>query len=101
MFETAIKSGSDLSVVHGGGQQNGAILGNGCAVFLAKFMSKLVLNYNKACIDQDCDNREMNKYIYKEALVLTLMDLSLEDMREHGRLLLLKDKLVNMVDRDN
>ena len=37
MFESAILADSDLSVVHGGSQQNGAILGNGCAVFLAKF----------------------------------------------------------------
>lgn len=64
-------------------------------------MSKLVLNYNKGCMEQDKDNRYMDKYCYKEALIMTLMDLSLEDMREHGRLLLLKDKLVNMVDRDN
>ena len=37
MFETAIQKESELSVVAGGSQQNGAILGNGCALFLSKF----------------------------------------------------------------
>lgn len=49
MFETAVKSDSDISVVHGGSQQNGAILGNGCAVFLCKFLVKLVQRYEKQC----------------------------------------------------
>ena len=40
----------------------------------------------------------MEKGIYKVALVLTLTDLSTEDMREHGRLLVLKEKLISMVD---
>ena len=41
MFESGVKSDSGLNVVAGGSQQNGAILGNGCAVFLAKFQAKL------------------------------------------------------------
>ena len=42
MFETAVESNSEASVVHGGSQQNGAVLGNGCALFLAKFTGKLI-----------------------------------------------------------
>ena len=40
----------------------------------------------------------MDKATYKIALILTLTDLSTEDMREHGRLLVLKEKLISMVD---
>ena len=49
MFESSVKQDTDSSVVAGGSQQNGAILGNGCAIFLAKFLSNLVLKYNKMC----------------------------------------------------
>jgi len=41
MFETGVVSDSKSSVVSGGSQQNGPILGNGCAKFLAKFLCKL------------------------------------------------------------
>ena len=46
MFESAVKSDSDIVVKTANGQQNGPILGNGCAIFLAKFLSKLVQRYN-------------------------------------------------------
>ena len=36
MFENAVLQNCDLAVEHGG-QQNGAILGNGCALFLCRF----------------------------------------------------------------
>ena len=58
MFETAVDGNSDLSVVHGGSQQNGTILGNGCALFLAKFLAKMVLRYNKICKDNGKEPHE-------------------------------------------
>ena len=42
----------------------------------------------------------VDKALFKEALELNLMDLSVEDMKEHGRLLLLKQKLVSLVDAE-
>ena len=42
MFESAVKQESELAIVTSGGQQNSTILGNGCAIFLAKFLAKLV-----------------------------------------------------------
>ena len=42
MFETAVKEESEVAIVTSGGQQNGPILGNGCALFLAKFLAKLI-----------------------------------------------------------
>lgn len=94
MFETAVNGESDISVVHGGSQQNGPVLGNGCAIFLAKFLAKLVLTYNSICEDPS----EFCSKSYKAALIKTLCNVSVEDMREHGRLLTLKKKLVSMCD---
>jgi hypothetical protein len=51
MFESAVKSDSDIVVKTVNGQQNGPILGNGCAIFLAKFLSKLVQRYNLISAD--------------------------------------------------
>lgn len=102
MFESSVKPDTDSAVVAGGSQQNGAILGNGCAIFLAKFLTKLVLKYNElsACNGHD-SKRPINKAIYKVSLETILLDLSLEDMREHGRLLALKEKLVGLVDEQD
>ena len=47
MFECGVVNNADLAVTHGGSQQNGAILGNGCAIFLCKFTASLVKCYNE------------------------------------------------------
>ena len=44
MFESGVFEG-DLSVHHGDSQQNGIILGNGCATFLCKFVATLIMKY--------------------------------------------------------
>ena len=46
MFECGVVKESDLNVTAHGSQQNGAILGNGCAIFLCKFLCRLVNCYN-------------------------------------------------------
>ena len=48
MFETGMKDG-DFKVFHNNAQQNGPILGNGCALFLARVLAKLNKKYNKYC----------------------------------------------------
>ena len=60
MFETGVKADSDLAVEHGGSQQNGAILGNGCAKFLAKFMTSLQQAYANVSISPS--NFELENY---------------------------------------
>ena len=45
MFECGVVKESKLKVEAHGSQQNGAILGNGCAVFLCKFTATLIKNY--------------------------------------------------------
>ena len=102
MFESSVKQDTDSSVVAGGSQQNGPILGNGCSLFLAKFLSKIVFKYNELCASKGHDEKgPINKAIYKVSLEIILLDLSLEDMREHGRLLALKEKLVSIVDEQD
>jgi len=49
MFESAVVSTSTLTVHAKGSQQNGPILGNGCALFLAKFMACLIRLYDEKC----------------------------------------------------
>lgn len=49
MFECGVISDSSLKVEAHGSQQNGAILGNGCAIFLCKFIARLIMTYIAAC----------------------------------------------------
>ena len=65
MFESAVKSDSEIVVKTANGQQNGAILGNGCAIFLAKFLTKLVQKYNCLCAD---NKGPVLKRLFKKAL---------------------------------
>ena len=64
MFECGVVDDADLAIEHGGSQQNGAILGNGCAIFLCKFTARLIICYNEkaeaaeieteGAVDNDC-----------------------------------------------
>ena len=49
MFECGVVSDSELAIEAHGSQQNGAILGNGCAIFLCKFIARLIIAYNEKC----------------------------------------------------
>lgn len=68
MFESAVKSGSSLEIVHGGSQQNGAILGNGCALFLIKFMTNLIQNYENQCKNQGLNTNQIHLNLYEYSL---------------------------------
>lgn len=89
-----------------GSQQNGAILGNGCALFLTRFTTSLVLKYNelleevvKSEMIQSMGNPEpttFNNEVYSDALTEVLQSMAEEDMAEHGRLLCMKEVLTDM-----
>ena len=99
MFESSVSEECDAAVYHQGYHQNGTVLGNRSAIFLATFLAKLVHRYKKILKDKGKDfTSSMNKKIYKQALIETLMSLAVEDMKEHGRLLAYKEKLVSLVD---
>ena len=97
MFETGVVSDGNLAVNAHGSQQNGAILGNGCAIFLCKFMTKLTMNYNAVAEEEGVDMYgPFDENVYKTALTNALRENSREDATEHGRLLALKKSLANM-----
>ena len=97
MFECGVQSDSDLTVEAHGSQQNGAILGNGCALFLCKFTSRLIQCYNEKAWDQGIDvNGDLDLDLYSTALTEILQAYRFEDCTEHGRLLVLKDFLASL-----
>ena len=107
MFESGIKADGDLAVNHGGSQQNGAILGNGCATFLAKFAATLSVKYDKLKKDIEALGREegvtrsantLSDSAYALAITRTLAALALEDTTSHGRLIVLKEILAELLD---
>ena len=99
MFECGVVADSDLAVEAHGSQQNGAILGNGCAVFLCKFMARLIQCYEATSLDNEIDyTGPVHQECYKMSLTKTLQQCCLEDVKEHGRLLALKDILASLTE---
>ena len=80
MFECGVVKESDLMVVAHGSQQNGAILGNGCAIFLCKFLCRLVNCYRSLCEEAQVDpDGPVEDNLYKTALTNTLRTCCRED----------------------
>ena len=71
-----------------------------CALFLTRFLLHLSSQYNTYCTntEKDC-HHGLNTIIYRNALEKSLLKFALEDLNEHGRLLVLKDHLLSLVDR--
>ena len=98
MLETAVKEDSDIAIFHKGKQQNNAVLGNGGAIFLAKFLSVLILKYAKYCDQANLDYSQiLETTLYKYALEDALHEIAYDDMNEHGHLLILKEKLIKLM----
>ena len=87
MFDSAVKDGP-MAVHHGGSQQNGPILGKGCAMFLAKFMATLAKSFGE---------EPLTSVGLKEKLD-GMANLFIEDVNEHGRLLTMKEIFVTYLD---
>ena len=97
MFECGVIDESELAVEAHGAQQNGAILGNGCALFLCKFIARLIQCYEEKCSENEVDPEgEIDNDCYKIALTEILQACCYEDASEHGRLLALKDILQSL-----
>jgi hypothetical protein len=91
MFESGVCDDT-LAVEYNGSQQNGPVLGNGCAAFLATFMMTLVENY-----EERGSHFKLDSDAYLNALNDTLVSLALEDAQCHGRLLVIQDTLCQFV----
>jgi len=97
MFECGVVDDSELAVEAHGSQQNGAILGNGCAIFLAKFIARLIQCYESKAAETDIDIAgDIDNDCYKDSLTQILHACAFEDYSEHGRLLALKDILTGL-----
>ena len=90
MFESGVRDGV-LAVHAGGDQQNGAILGNGCAAFLCRFVATLIMRY-----EERASKDKLNEDVYREVLTNTIKDFALEDASCHGRLLVMLEELVGL-----
>ena len=98
MFESGVIPTGELAVEAHGSQQNGAILGNGCAIFLCKFIASLIKQYEELCEGKGHElDSEMCEESYKAALTKVLSHCAVEDMKEHGRLLCMKEVLCDIV----
>ena len=60
MLDSAVVPG-ELEVNHGGSQQNGPILGNGCASYLARFAVALQRKYKENIANIKAADDEFNK----------------------------------------
>ena len=73
-------------------------MGNGGAIFLAKFLSVLILKYAKYCDQAKLDYSQiLETTLYKYALEDALHEIAYDDMNEHGHLLILKEKLIKLM----
>ena len=99
MFECGVIDESELAVEAHGAQQNGAILGNGCALFLCKFIGKLIVGYEEGCANTGHEDEDsICAESYKAALTNTLKECAAEDLKEHGRLLCMKEILCDIAE---
>ena len=66
-------------------------------MFLAKFTVTLIKEYCNLVIKNRVQNLDtLDNETYKEALTNTLKNCAKEDATEHGRLLVIKDILIDM-----
>ena len=97
MFETAVLEDSDIAIYWGNVHRNGAVLQKESALFLAKFVTTLIHYYNQECKTEKKDSTKLDYGLYETSLDKALKEFSVEDLNEHGRLLLLKQKLMSYI----
>lgn len=78
---------------------NGPVCTVQAAVFLTKVMINLVQKYNKLCLVNNVDgNSELERGLYKQAMVSTIEEHAVTDMLDFGCLLMLKERLASLID---
>ena len=58
------------------------------------------MRYRTACSEQKLDFNVVHIKVYEKCLKRNLMDMSEEDMEEHGRLICMKDNLLTIDDSE-
>lgn len=95
-FISSVDGNCDLMVCHDNCQQNGTVLGRGCACFLAKFMANLSQQYQYICAQETLCSNNFHPSLYGKALDTCLKNFAAEDADAHGRLLEIKDLLLHV-----
>lgn len=101
MFESAAIEDSNIAIYQNSVQQNGPVLSSSGAVFLARFLVTLVLKYEHLASQTSQNSQKIRQHldtqVCKLALEKVLKDFSIEDVRQHGRLLTLKSNIVRQI----
>ena len=77
MFETGVLNFGDLAIIHEeeGNQVNGAVLGDQCALFLARFLAQLIISYNETMEQLGLEAEgPIDQEAYSTAITATLRD---------------------------
>lgn len=98
MFESGIKDGTDISIHKDGELRNGPCLDTTGSIFMAKFLARIVNKYESFCQQDNKNPKILDRGIFKRALKAVLLLSAAEDMKEHGRLIALKQDLNNLID---
>eukprot|EP00927_Polykrikos_kofoidii_P064656 TRINITY_DN6011_c0_g1_i3.p1 TRINITY_DN6011_c0_g1~~TRINITY_DN6011_c0_g1_i3.p1 ORF type:complete len:762 (-),score=84.67 TRINITY_DN6011_c0_g1_i3:44-2242(-) len=93
MFVSAMLADCQYEVRAKNSQQNGPILGVGCAKFLCEFYCKLVDQFHDECRKIPCNVHNPDPSCIPLALETTLRQMCMEDTNEHGRFIELKNEL--------
>jgi hypothetical protein len=95
-FLSSVKEGSDLVATYDSCQQNGPILGMSCACFLADFATHLSYTYQQNCARERLDAHDFHATVYETSLEMGLKMFIDEDQDARGRLLEMKNVLLNI-----
>lgn len=95
-FISSVTKDSDLVAHHDNCQQNGPILGMGCACFLADFVTCLCRLYQENCSKMKLDSSNFHPNAYEASLETCLQTFVDEDRDAHGRLIEMKDHLLSL-----
>ena len=92
MFEGSVERFGDLAVNDEEGEQvNGTVMGTEDALFLAKFLASLIINYENMLAELGMDaGGPLDQTGYTEAITQTLREFVAEDSRKHVRLLAMR-----------
>jgi len=98
MFRSGVRKSSPLEVHAKCCQQNGPVLGAGCARFLAEVICKIGHSYEKFCAETLCSSTKRNPDCILKAFEEVLPEYCLSDATEHGRLIEMMSAFTKLVE---
>ncbi len=101
MFNSSVNPDGDLAINTDSGQENGSILGQQGALFLAKFCACLGTQYNAQVEALGAEPSEFSVDAYNAALTEALKAYAPVDAQQYGKLLALKNSLASFTEEGN